>query len=181
MFRENNMRKYVIKNKNIIEKQDKQLQLSYGFSLIELMVVVAILSLITIGLVTFFSGGVRSYVTGDAQLESQRNTRQAMDRMVRELRHGKRVLNCSDYSITVQIPKIDLTDGYNVTYSWSGTPYDPLERTVSGGTNQVIDDVLNLQFDNTKSSRIDILLEVDAERDERADISLNTAVTLRNF
>ena len=154
-----------------------------GFSLIELMVVVAILSLITIGLVTFFSGGVRSYVTGDAQLESQRNTRQAMDRMVRELRHGKRVLNCSDYSITVQIPKIDLTDGYNVTYSWSGIRYDPLERTVSGVPNNqvIINDVLKLKFDNTKSSRIDILLEVDAERDERADISLKTAVTLRNF
>lgn len=152
-----------------------------GFSLIELMVVVAILSLITLGLVAFFSGGVRSYITGNAQLESQRNTRQAMDRMVRELRHGRRVTSYSTHSITVQIPEIDGVAGYEVTYYWSGTPHDSMERTVSGGTTPFIDDVLNLQFDNTKSSRINILLEVDAERDGRADISLNTAVILRNF
>jgi prepilin-type N-terminal cleavage/methylation domain-containing protein len=167
--------------RNILKKQEKRLKLPSGFSLIELMVVVAILALITLGLVAIFSGGVRSYITGNAQLESQRNTRQAMDRMVRELRHGKRVLNYSPHSIEVRIPDIDGASGYNVTYSWSGTPYDPLERTTSGVTNQVINDVLNLQFDNTTSPRINILLEVDAERDGRADISLNTAVNLRNF
>ena len=167
--------------KKFLGKEKKQARLSSGFSLIELMVVVAILSLIILGLVTIFSGGVRSYITGNAQLESQRNTRQAMDRMVRELRHGRRVTSCSTHSITVQIPKIDGVAGYAVTYSWSGTPYDSMERTVSGGATPFIDDVLNLQFDNTKSSRINILLEVDAEQDGRADISLNTAVTLRNF
>jgi prepilin-type N-terminal cleavage/methylation domain-containing protein len=167
--------------RNILKKQEKRLKLPSGFSLIELMVVVVILALVTLGLVAIFSGGVRSYITGDAQLEAQRNARQAMDRMVRELRHGKRVLNYSPHSIEVQIPDIDDADGYNVTYSWSGTPYDPLERIVSGSPATLINDVLNLQFDNTTSSRINILLEVDAERDRRADISLNTAVNLRNF
>jgi len=167
--------------KKFLGKEKKQARLSSGFSLIELMVVVGILALITLGLVAIFSGGVRSYITGNAQLESQRNTRQAMDIMVRELRHGRRVKYCSTHSITVQIPKIDDVDGYEVTYSWSGTSYDSMERTVSGVTTPFIDDVLNLQFDNTKSSRINILLEVDAEQDGRADISLNTAATLRNF
>jgi prepilin-type N-terminal cleavage/methylation domain-containing protein len=165
----------------ILKRQKKLLKSPYGFSLIELMVVVGILAFITLGLVTLFSGGVRSYITGDAQLESQRNARQAMDRMVRELRHGKRVLSYSSHSIEVQIPPIDGAAGYNVTYSWSGTPYDPLERVTSGGKNQLINDVLNLQFDNTISSRINILLEVDVDRDGEADISLNTAVNLRNF
>ena len=167
--------------KEILKRKRRKYCLSSGFSLIELMVVVAILSLITLGLVAFFSGGVRSYITGNAQLESQRNTRQAMDRIVRELRHGRRVTSYSTHSITVQIPEIDGVAGYEVTYSWSGTLHDSMERTVSGGTTSFIDDVLNLQFDNTKSSRINILLEVDAERDGRADISLNTAVNLRNF
>ena len=46
-----------------------------GFSLIELMVVVLILSLITIGLVTIFSGGVRSWIGGQSQLQAQREAR----------------------------------------------------------------------------------------------------------
>jgi len=167
--------------KIFLKKQKKHLKLSFGFSLIELMVVVAILALITLGLVALFSGGVRSYITGNAQLESQRNTRQAMDRMVRELRHGRRVSSWDTHSITVQIPEIDGVAGYQVTYAWSGTQFDSLQRTVSGVTTPFVDDVLNLEFDNTKSNRINILLEVDVEQDGRADISLNTAVTLRNY
>jgi len=56
-----------------------------GLSIIELMVVVIILSLITLGLVTIFSGGIRSWITAQSQLKAQRNARQAMDRMVKEL------------------------------------------------------------------------------------------------
>ena len=56
-----------------------------GFSLIEMMVVVAILGLIVLGLVTFFTGGAKSWVAGQSQLEAQRNARQAMDRMGREI------------------------------------------------------------------------------------------------
>jgi prepilin-type N-terminal cleavage/methylation domain-containing protein len=161
---------------------------SYGLTLIELMVVVSILALVTLGLVTLFSGGVHSYISGDAQLEAQRNARQAMDRMARELRHGRKVTSFdpnSPNSITVQIPTIDGTAGYSVAYSWSGTEHDPVVRTVTGGSNPgsnpLINDVLNLEFDNSKSSRINIKLEVDVDRDRNADISLDTAVNLRNF
>ncbi len=167
--------------KNVLVNQKKRLKLPFGFSLIELMVVVTILALIILGLVSLFSGGVRSYISGNAQLEAQRNARQAMDRMVRELRHGKRVTSSTDHSITVQIPEIDGTAGYDITYSWSGTEYDTLYRTVSGVTTPCVDDVLKLDFDNTKSNRIIIELEVDVDRDEKADISLKTAVNLRNF
>ncbi len=168
--------------KEIIKKIKKSvLNSSSGLTLIELMVVVSILALVTLGLVTLFSGGVRSYISGDAQLEAQRNARQAMDRMVKELRHGRRVTSCAPNSITVQVPPIDGAAGYTVTYSWSTTKHDPIERTVSGGTTPLINDVWNLKFDNSKSSRINILLEVDADHDSKPDISLNTAVNLRNF
>jgi len=168
--------------KEIIKKTKKTVTGSpYGLTLIELMVVVSILALVILGLVSIFSGGVRSYISGDAQLEAQRNARQAMDRMARELRHGRRVTSFSTDSITVQIPPIDGTAGYEVTYSWSGTPHDPIERTVSGGTTPLINDVLHLEFNNSKSSRINIRLEIDVDHDSRPDISLNTAVNLRNF
>ena len=165
----------------VLKKQKKLIKSTCGLSLIELMVVVGILALITLGLVALFSGGVRSYISGDSQLEAQRNARQAMDRMVRELRHGSRVLNYSTDSITVQIPPIDGAAGYDVTYSWSGTPHDPISRTVSGVPTPLINDVLIVQFDNPKSSRINILMQIDVDRDGVADITLNTAVNLRNY
>ena len=172
------MNKIKLKNhKNLIRS-------SCGFSIIELMVVVGIISLITLGLVALFSGGVRSYISGDSQLEAQRNARQAMDYMVREFRHGSRVLTppSNTWSVEVQIPPLDGSAGYQVTYSWSGVLYAPINRiTTSGGTNPLINDVLNLQFTYPKSSRINILMQIDVDRDGAADISLNTAVNLRNF
>lgn len=161
----------------------KKFKSTLGFSLIELMVVVVILSFVTLGLVTIFSGGVRSYISGNAQLDAQRNARQAMDIMVRELRHGSRVLSSSSEtkSVTVKIPAIDGEQAYDVEYFWEGIKHDSLYRIVSGTKTPVIDNVLNLKFDSSKSSRISILLEVDFDRDSNPDISLNTSVTLRNF
>lgn len=163
----------------------KKIKSNMGFSLIELMVVVAILAFITLGLITIFSGGVRSYISGNAQLEAQRNARQAMDRMVRELRHATRVdKNKSDSShgrnVTVIIPTIDNEPAYEVTYSWSGTKHATLYREVSGVKTPLIDNVLNLNFDFSKGSRIKIFLEVDFDKDLNPDISLNTSVTFRN-
>jgi prepilin-type N-terminal cleavage/methylation domain-containing protein len=168
----------------VLKKQKKLIKSPYGFSLIELMVVIGILAFIILGLVTLFSGGVRSYISGDSQLEAQRNARQAMDYMVRELRHGSKVLTppSNIRSVEVQIPPLDGSAGYQVTYSWSGVLYDPINRIMtSGGTNPLINDVLNLQFTYPKSSRINILMQIDVDRDGAADITLNTAVNLRNF
>lgn len=154
-----------------------------GFSIIELMVVVVILGLIILGLVSIFSGGVRSWISGESQLKAQRNARQAMDYMVRELRLSKRVIISQDHKIKVFIPALNGTASqYNVEYSWSGTAHDPVERHISpGGTNILIDDVLNLDFTYPKSSRVNILLEIDVDHDNLADISLITAVNFRNF
>ena len=158
-----------------------------GFSIIELMVVVGIISLITLGLVALFSGGVRSYISGDSQLEAQRNARQAMDYMVRELRLSERVIISQDHKIKTSIPDLNGTGGpgYHVEYSWSGNLHDPIYRKIEpagpGGTNILIDNVLNLKFNYPKASRINILLEIDVDHDEHADISLHTAVNFRNF
>jgi prepilin-type N-terminal cleavage/methylation domain-containing protein len=160
----------------------KKFKSNLGFTLIELMVVVVILSFVVLGLVTIFSGGVRSYISGNAQLEAQRNARQAMDRMVRELRHGKKIVPGQDSkSVTVQIPTIKNEPAYEVTYFWFGDKHGPLYREVSGARTPVIDNVLNLEFDSSTTSRIKIRLEVDFDKDSNPDISLNTAVTLRNF
>jgi len=75
-----------------------------GFSLIELMVVVVVLSLIVLGLVSFFTGGVRSWITGQGQLQAQRNARQAIDMMVREIREASEVTTNNDLKIIFNTP-----------------------------------------------------------------------------
>jgi len=172
-----------MKMERLLMKKYKKLNISNGFSIIELMVVVVILSLIILGLVSIFSGGTRSWISGQSQLEAQRDARQAIDRMVRELRHAERVISCDAHSVEVYIPPLDGSAGYQVTYSWDGVRYHPIYRNIaSGGTNILIDNVLDLKFDNPKSSRINIVwLKIDVDHDEAADITLNTAINLRNF
>ena len=160
-----------------------------GFSLIEMMVVVVILGLIVLGLVTFFTGGTKSWVAGQSQLKAQREARQAMDRMVREIRHGESISAGSNTSITVVIPAFEGAAEYNVTYSWSDNPWAPINRIVSG-TNPVIDNVISLDFiyiypsgstDISDVSKVHIVLQVDVDKDEKPDVTLYTDVNLRNF
>lgn len=151
-----------------------------GFSLIELMVVLVILSLIILGLVTFFGGGVRSWISGDNQLRSQREARMAMDMMAKEIRLGQSVTGSPDHhSITVNVPELGSTDAYSVTFSWSGTDGDALRRVVNGTPNDLLADIYNIEFDISEN-RVDILLQMDLDDDGKPDISLDTDVYLRN-
>lgn len=87
-----------------------------------MMVVVVILGLIVLALVIFFTGGIKSWGAGQSQLAAQRNARQAMDRMVREIREGKNVINgLDDDIIVVSFPALGSELDYNVTYDPSGT------------------------------------------------------------
>jgi len=165
-----------------------------GFSLIEMMVVVVILGLIVLGLVTFFTGGAKSWVAGQSQLTAQRNARQAMDWMVREIREGENVKTGSDDdTIVVSIPALGSELANDVTYSLSDT-------TIKRDTTPIIDSVLisgedifeyydssGIKYDPPDSttlptiSKIHINLKVDVDDDGNPDITLNTDVNLRNF
>lgn len=187
------------KLKNIFLKNQK------GFSLIEMMVVVVILGLIVLGLVTFFTGGVKSWVAGQSQLTAQRNARQAMDRMVREIREGENVKTGSDdATIVVSIPALGSELAYDVTYNLSGTT---IVRIKNSSSNPLIDNVLkisgedifeyydsvkqyipddsddsiNLSENISKISKAHINLKIDVDGDNNPDITLNTDVSLRNF
>lgn len=148
-----------------------------GFSLIEMMVVVVILGLMVLGLVTFFTGGVKSWVAGQSQLTAQRNARQAMDRMVREIREGESVSSGTVTSVTVYIPALGSDSEDSVTYSWAGTPGDPLNRK----GYPLINNVNKLEFTYPDASKISIILEVDVDNDGKPDITLDTDVNLRNY
>ena len=163
-----------------------------GFSLIEMMVVVAVLGVIVLGLVTFFTGGTKSWVSGQYQLTAQRNARQAMDRMVREIREASDIIASSTSSIEINFNTPWSTD--IMKYSWSGDEGGPILR----GTNPLINDVQSLNFkyfdalgievvptlsDETASkiSKIHIDLRIDVDKDSNPDVMLNTNVNLRNY
>lgn len=157
-----------------------------------MMVTMAVLGLIVLGLVTFFTGGTRSWVTGQYQLEAQRNARLSMDRMVKEIREGKKITSGSDGdTIVVSIPDFDTAapdDYYEVTYSLSDT-------TIQRGSAPLIENVLTGEaifkyYNNSDTevtspdatvSKIHINLKVDVDKDDFPDITLNTDVNLRNY
>ena len=144
-----------------------------GFSLIELMVVVVIIGLIVLGLVTFFTGGARSWIAGQSQLTAQRNARQAMDIMVREIREGNSIASGSN-ATSITINYLASFVKSPVTYSLSGT-------TISRGGNTLINNVKTLDFNYPDASKVHILLEVDVDKDGNPDITLDTDVNLRNY
>jgi prepilin-type N-terminal cleavage/methylation domain-containing protein len=144
-----------------------------GFSLIEMMVVVVILGLIVLGLVTFFTGGAKSWVAGQSQLEAQRNARQAMDIMVREIIEGDSIASGSNAT--------SITINYLASFGKSPVTYSLSSTTISRDGNPLINDVKTLNFTYPDASKVHILLEVDVDNDGKADITLNTDVNLRNY
>ncbi len=144
-----------------------------GFSLIELMVVVVVLSLIIIGLVTFFAGGTRSWITGQSQLKAQREARQAMDRMVREIREGE--------SIDITPDKTTITVNYLSSFGKSPVTFKLLGDTIYREGNPLINNVQKFEVTYLDESQICILLEINVDNDEQIDISLNSEINLRNY
>ena len=165
-----------------------------GLTLIEMMVVVAILGIIILGLVTFFTGGTKSWVAGQSQLTAQRNARQAMDRMIREIREGERIkIGSVDDIVVVYIPALGSELAYDVTYYLDDTTI--FRKKNSSTSNPLIDYVKSLQFEYFRKNgsqvcdppyaygaltNVRIVLEVDVDNDENPDITLNSKVNLRN-
>jgi len=166
-----------------------------GFTLIELMVVVAVLSLIIIGTVTFFGGGVRSWISGQYQLQAQRDARMRLDQMVKEIREGDEIDDTSDNN-TIKINYTILSKD-SIIYSWSGNSGDSLTQKIGDGSHQpFLDNVHFLSFTYLNQSNIEmtnpsnaskvlINLQVDLDGDTKTggnpDIVLTTEVNLRNF
>ncbi len=156
-----------------------------GFSLIEMMVVVVVMGLIILGLVTFFTGGTRSWITGQSQLSAQRNARQAMDWMVREIREADYIEDSSTPSI------IDFHTPFDGDISYS---FSLSDRDLKRGISPVINNVQSLVFtyfdnngnlvdppDKDRISKVHIDLQVDVDQDSNPDITLNSDINLRNF
>ncbi len=162
-----------------------------GMTLIELMVVITILSMVILGLVSFFGGGIRSWISGQNQLQAQREARIALDRMVREIREANRVIegsNSFEKGIEVSFPK-DFNRN-NLVFR-----YDESSQSIRTGNNNILLDnvppggFVISYFDSSgvsclpdkNASKIAVSIEVDIDRNNSPDISLRTEINLRNY
>lgn len=110
-----------------------------GFTLTELLIVVAILGLMLAGLVTVQMAGQESYLIGSHRVEAQQNGRIALELMVRELR--------SATSVTAIPSATDLTfvdaNGNTIRYWLSGAV---INRTTGGVTTPLIGGVVTINL-----------------------------------
>jgi prepilin-type N-terminal cleavage/methylation domain-containing protein len=116
-----------------------------GYSITELMVVLAVLGLIVGGILTVQQQGQAAYVMGSNRVETQQNARVALDLLVRELRSATAIVtlgSATDITFTGECN----ADGVDrtVRYQLSGTT---LNRTCNGTTTALIGGVQS--FDMT--------------------------------
>lgn len=108
-----------------------------GFTLAELLVVMAVTGLVMAGAFALQQQGMRSYLTGAARVEVQQNARTVLERMVRELRSAQ--------SVTAVGGPGDVTfvheNGNTVRYQLSG---NMLNRTEGGTTAALVGGVQTL-------------------------------------
>ena len=91
-----------------------------GYTLIELMTVMAILGIVLAGLTTMFASGMRAEVRASREFQAQQNARLAMDRIRREL-HCANAISAPDSTpvatVTVTLPAACSGTAATVTYA----------------------------------------------------------------
>jgi prepilin-type N-terminal cleavage/methylation domain-containing protein len=95
-----------------------------GFTFIELILVVVLLSIVALALTAAFVPTARISVTVDTRKDALQNTRLAMERMLREVREARSIN--AGFTAT----NLTFTNPANsaINYSWSGAALDPLQR-----------------------------------------------------
>src|SRR4029450_11347585 len=110
-----------------------------GFTLAELLVVMALTGLVLAGVFAIQQRGTSSYLMGASRVEVQQNARTALELMIRELRSAESVTTLAS---ATDITFVDVT-GATVRYQLTGTT---LNRTAAGGGGVLIGGRPSLPF-----------------------------------
>ena len=139
-----------------------------GFSLIEVLVSVAILSVVMLGAYGVLITGQKIYFLDSTLLEMEQQTRNMIDRLVRESRAASSQVIVTNYNSTTndKITVYSPTTPLGVQYYLSGTN---LLRVYSGVTTNIASNVSLLKFTLSGS-----LLTINA----RADKTIYTTKTI---
>lgn len=103
------------------------LQNQRGFTLAELLVVVAITGLVMAGVFVVQRGGQQAYLLGSNRVETQQNARVALDLMARELRSATSITTIPSGTCTNSVcTDLTFVDQYanSIQYCWSSSPTD---------------------------------------------------------
>lgn len=125
-----------------------------GFTIIELLLALAMLSLVLVAVVTLQQQGQLAFVSGSARVQGQQNARVALDRMARELRTSEGMVsavNCNTAATDVTFRSPDpslppwVTPPTMLTYRYwrSG---DNLQRSVNSVQETLIAGVTGFQI-----------------------------------
>lgn len=87
-----------------------------GVTLVELLVAVALLSLLMIAFYTVFKGGSKAYETGEKRVEIIQNARVAFERMVNEIRQAVHEVSGDNPDVVFELGGGTQRQGYWITF-----------------------------------------------------------------
>lgn len=118
-----------------------------GFTLIELVVTIAITSVIMLGIGSAMLIAGRALPDADNPAAASVTAGQAIEQMVTELQYAATIIDSDATLIEFTVADRDADNvDETIRYEWSGTPGDPLTRQYNGGALvNLVDDVR--QFD----------------------------------
>ena len=157
----------------MIRKRLRRLRGDRGYTLVELLVVLAIFTTVVTALVSLFTSGAKAELDMNRRFEAQQNARLALDRMRRELHCASGITatpNTAVSSITVTLPSQCPTAGgaiLSVVYDTSLVSANRYRvRRTANGTTVVIADYITTASGNAftytpNSASTRALLHVD--------------------
>ncbi|MFH1093872.1 MAG: prepilin-type N-terminal cleavage/methylation domain-containing protein [Candidatus Omnitrophota bacterium] len=103
-----------------------------AFTIIELLIVLAILAIVLFPIYEFLRQGALSWQLGENKTEVVQNARIALDKICDEIKHARKIYSITPLRIRFwwkDLNKNDAADGNEIiTYSWSGTSNEDLNR-----------------------------------------------------
>ena len=151
-----------------------------SFTLVELLITIAISTFILYALHTSYITGNRAWKTYDSRVNTQRQTRQALTYMAKELREASGVAIVQNAnSSTLSFSR----DGVGaISYAWSNSGNDANEiiRTLGATPKILATDISSLSFtDNTGSITIDLTSTKTTPARETITFTMREKVAMR--
>jgi prepilin-type N-terminal cleavage/methylation domain-containing protein len=122
----------------------RRLACEAGYTLTELLTVLAIMSLVLAGLAVMFQAGIKAEVRATRELQAQQNARAALDRMRRELHCANALTTPDAATVTVTLSAACPGTATSVTYAAASVSANrwQLTRSADGGAAVAVADYL---------------------------------------